>query len=466
MNNDFLLQTPAAVRLYHDYAKNEPICDYHCHLPPEQIAQDTRFENLTQLWLYGDHYKWRLMRANGIDEIFCTGEATDEEKFLAWAKTVPYIMRNPIYHWTHMELKRPFGISGLLFGPDTAKMVWEECSEKLKEPEFSARGIMKMMNVRLVCTTDDPADSLEHHKKIAADDSFDIKVYPTFRPDKAMAVEIPENFNSWTDKLAGAADVDIKDFTSFMNALQRRHQFFHDNGCRVSDHGLECAYGEDYTDKEIAGIFLKIRSGTALSNEDALKFKSAMLVEFGRMDHEKEWTQQFHFAAMRSNNSRMLKKLGPDTGYDSIGDFALGRALAKFLDRLESQSMLTRTILYSLNPCHNELLASMIGNYQDGSEPGKMQWGSAWWFNDHKDGMERQIETLSNMGLLSRFVGMLTDSRSFLSYPRHEYFRRILCNMIGDDVEKGLLPKDFDLLGGMVRDISYQNAVKYFRFDI
>ena len=466
MNDDFLLQSRAAVRLFHEYAEKEPIIDYHCHLPPEQIAEDTRFKNMTHIWLYGDHYKWRLMRANGIAERFCTGDASDEEKFMAWAETVPGILRNPIYHWTHMELKRPFGITNVLFGPDTAKAVWRECNEKLQGPRFSARAIMRTMDVRLVCTTDDPTDSLEHHEKIAADESFDIQVYPTFRPDKAMAVEDPKAFNAWVDKLEGAADVEIKSWAAFLEALRKRHDFFHARGCRISDHGLETACAEDFTASEVEAAFTRIRARKPLDPGAILKFKSAMLVEFGRMDCEKGWTQQFHFAAMRNNNSRMFRELGPDTGYDSIGDYELARPLAKLLDRLDAENMLPRTIIYSLNPCHNELIASMIGNYQDGSAPGKMQMGSAWWFNDHIDGMTRQIEALSNVGLLSRFVGMLTDSRSFLSYPRHEYFRRILCNILGGEIEGGLLPRDFDLVGRLVRDISYRNAARYFGFNL
>jgi len=466
LTENFLLHSPAAVRLFHEYAKGEPIIDYHCHLPPEQIAEDTQFENMTRIWLYGDHYKWRLMRANGVAERFCTGDASDEEKFMAWAATVPKILRNPIYHWTHMELKRPFGITGLLFGPETAPRVWRECNEKLASKQFSARAIMKAMDVRVVCTTDDPTDSLEHHDKIASDDSFDVKVFPTFRPDKAMAVEDPEAFNAWVDRLERAAEMEIKDFDAFLEALARRQDFFHSRGCRISDHGLETAYAEDFTASEVRRAFAEVRGGARLDSGQTARFKSAMLLEFGRMDYEKGWTQQFHFAAMRNNNTRMFRELGPDAGYDSIGDFALARPLAKLLDRLDAENRLAKTIVYSLNPCHNEIIASMIGNFQDGSVPGKMQMGSAWWFNDHIDGMTRQIEALSNIGLLSRFVGMLTDSRSFLSYPRHEYFRRLLCNILGEEIEKGLLPRDFDLVGGMVRDISYRNAASYFDFDL
>jgi glucuronate isomerase len=466
IHENFALQSDAAVQLYHQYAKDMPIIDYHCHLPSQQVATDHRFENLTQIWLYGDHYKWRAMRTNGIGEHYCTGDASDWEKFEKWAETVPKALRNPLYHWTHLELNRPFGISDRLLNPETAKGIWDECNTMLAQPEFSCRGIMKQMNVVLVCTTDDPADSLEHHKAIAEDQSFNIQVLPTFRPDKGMAVESPEAFNAWVDKLAAASGVDIVGFEAYLEAIRKRHDFFHQMGCRLSDHGIETAYAEQYTDSEIRTIFDKIRGGNQLTGEEILKFKSAMLYEFGVMDHAKGWTQQFHFGAMRNNNTRMFKKLGPDTGFDSIGDFELARPLSRLLDRLDSTNQLAKTILYNLNPTDNEMLATMLGNFQDGSTPGKMQLGSGWWFLDQKDGMEKQMEALSNLSLLSRFVGMLTDSRSFLSYARHEYFRRILCNLLGGEIEKGLLPDDMELIGGMVRDISYNNAATYFGFDL
>lgn len=460
IHEDFLLQTETARRLYHDHAAKCPIYDYHCHLPVQLAANDTRFENITQIWLYGDHYKWRAMRTNGIDERFCTGNASDWEKFQAWAQTVPHCLRNPLYHWTAMELKKPFGIRQLL-SPDTAKTIYDRCSELLKTPQFSARGIMRQMNVKLVCTTDDPVDDLRHHRKIA-NDGFEIKVYPAWRPDKGMAAENTAAMNDWLDKLAAAADVEIKNFDSYMTALGKRHNFFHENNCRLSDHGLETAYAEDYTESEIKKIFDKIRVNKKLNADEILKFKSAMLYEFAVMDAEKGWVQQFHFGALRNNNTRLFKLLGPDTGFDSIGDFELGRPLVKFLDRLDSQNKLAKTILYNLNPRDNELLGTIIGCYQDGSVAGKMQLGSGWWFLDQKDGMEKQINALSNLGLLSRFVGMLTDSRSLLSYPRHEYFRRILCNMLGSDVELGLLPNDMTLLGQMVENICFNNAKNYF----
>ncbi|MEN8128458.1 MAG: glucuronate isomerase [Planctomycetota bacterium] len=460
MDKDFLLQTETAKKLYIEHAAQMPIFDYHCHLPPQQIADDMQFENITQAWLYGDHYKWRALRTNGIDEAFITGNASDWEKFEKWAETVPYTLRNPLYHWTHLELQRYFGIDELL-NPDTAKAIYKKSSELLNSPAFSTRNMMRKMNVKAVCTTDDPADTLEHHIKIKGD-GFEVKVLPTWRPDKGMATEDIQALNLWIDKLAETADVDVKDFDSYIEAIQKRHDFFHEVGCRISDHGIETACAEDYTNAEIRSIFDKIRSGKELSGKNQLKFQSAMLVEFALMDHAKGWTQQFHLGALRNNNSRMLRTIGPDTGFDSILDIEIAKPLAKLLDRLDTDNQLAKTILYNLNPRDNELIATMIGNFQDGSVPGKMQLGSGWWFLDQRDGMEKQIEALSNLGLLSRFVGMLTDSRSFLSYPRHEYFRRILCNILGNDVENGLLPNDMDPLGKMVEDISYNNARNYF----
>ena len=466
ITENFLLFSRAAVRLYHEYAREMPIIDYHCHLPPREIAEDRRFENLTRIWLTGDHYKWRAMRAAGVAERYCTGDASDWEKFQKWAETVPQTLRNPLYHWAHLELKRPFGISDRLLGPATAKGIWEECNAKLARPEFSCRGIMRQMKVVLVCTTDDPTDSLEYHQAIAADKSFPIRVLPTFRPDKAMAIESPAAFNAWVARLAQSAGVEIRTLDDFRSALAARHDFFHRQGCRISDHGLETMYAEEYTESELAGIFGRLREGRAASPGETAKFKSAISYELAVMDHQKDWTQQFHLGALRSTNSRTLAALGPDTGFDSIGDWPVAGPMARFFDRLDREGRLTRTILYNLNPAWNDLLATMIGNFQDGQTPGKMQFGSGWWFLDQKDGMERQIESLSNQGLLSRFVGMLTDSRSFLSYTRHEYFRRILCNVLGREMEQGILPNDFELIGEMVRDISYNNAAKYFGFAI
>ncbi|MBN1457024.1 MAG: glucuronate isomerase [Sedimentisphaerales bacterium] len=465
LTEDFLLQTKTAKQLYHEHAAKMPIYDYHCHLPTQEIAEDKQFENMTQIWLYGDHYKWRAMRANGVDERFCTGDAGDWEKFQMWAKTAPYCLRNPLYHWTHMELKKPFGITGKLLNPDTAKDIYETCNEKLSTPKFSTRGIMRQMNVKIVCTTDDPVDSLEHHKKIAKD-GFEIKVLPAWRPDRGMTTTNIEELNNWIDRLAAVADVDIKNYASYIEAIRKRHDYFHQVGCRISDHGINTVYAEDYTEEQIKVIFDKIRVGKGLDATEKIKFSSAMMYEFALMDAEKGWTQQLHLGALRNSNTRMMRTLGADTGFDSIGDLEIAEPLAKFLDKLDIDNKLPKTILYNLNPRDNELLASMTGNFQDGSIPGKMQYGSAWWFLDNKEGMEEQLKALSNLGLLSRFVGMLTDSRSFLSYPRHEYFRRILCNLLGNDVEGGLLPKDMKMLGQMVEDISFNNAKNYFGIDI
>jgi glucuronate isomerase len=465
ITDDFLLQNAAARELYHKYARDLPIIDYHCHLPPEQVARDKRFENLTQIWLHGDHYKWRLMRAAGVDEKYITGDASDWEKFEQWSAVVPQTLRNPMYHWVHLELKRPFGISDRLLCPETARGIWDECNEKLASPEFSARGIMKQMNVVLVCTTDDPVDSLEHHKSVARDETFDIQMLPTFRPDKALAVESPEAFNQWTDKLAAVSDMEIADFESFMQAVTARHTYFDQVGCRLSDHGLGSVCWSEYTEDEIDEIFLKLRSGQRLDETETVKFKSAMMFRFGAMDHYRDWTQQIHYGVLRNNSTRLFEQIGPDCGCDSIGQGDSAAGLSGLLDFLDECKVLGRTILYNMNPCDNEMLATMAGNFQ-GESPGKMQFGSGWWFMDQLDGMTRQIETLSNTGLLGRFVGMLTDSRSFLSYTRHEYFRRMLCNILGSEMQTGLLPDDLKMIGEMVADISYHNASRYFGFDI
>jgi glucuronate isomerase len=462
LSEDFLLGTETARYLYHEHAARMPIIDYHCHLPPDQIAADKRFDNLTRIWLDGDHYKWRAMRTNGVPERYITGEADDFARFQKWAETVPYTMRNPLYHWTHLELRRYFGITKVLDG-ESAREIYDEATALLQSPGYSVRGLLGRMNVRVICTTDDPTDSLEHHRQLR-ESGFGIQVLPTFRPDKGMTPEDPAVFNAWLDKLAAAADTDIHDFASYLAALRRRHDYFAAMGCRLSDHGLEQIYAEPYGEGEIRQIFEKVRGGQTLSPPDVLKFKSAMLVEFALMDHEKGWTQQYHLGAIRNNNTRMLRQLGPDTGWDSVGDFEMARPMTRFFDRLDSENRLAKTVLYNLNPRDNELFATMTGNYNDGSVPGKMQFGSGWWFLDQKDGMERQLNALSNMGLLSRFVGMLTDSRSFLSYPRHEYFRRILCNLLGNDVENGELPADHAWLGKMVENICYHNANAYFGF--
>lgn len=460
LGKNFLLQTTAAKELYHSYARDLPIIDYHSHLPADQIAADINFDNLTQIWLNGDHYKWRGMRANGVDEAYCTGSKSDYEKFEKWAQTVPNTLRNPLYHWTHLELQRYFDVHDIL-NKDSAKRIYDKCSQKLQTKEYSVRNLLRRMNVQIVCTTDDPADSLEHHKKIK-EDGFEIKVLPAFRPDKAMNVDDPQTFNKYVSKLEVACSKHIGSFNDFLDALKMRHDFFADMGCIISDHGLEHLYAEDYTDEEINNIFNAIRSGHYLSNSDNLKFKSAMLHIFAVWDHEKGWVQQFHLGALRNNNERLLAKLGPDTGWDSIGDFSQAKALAKFLGRLDAKDQLAKTILYNLNPADNETIAAMTGNFNDGSAEGKIQFGSAWWFLDQKDGMIKQMNALSNIGLLSKFVGMITDSRSFLSFPRHEYFRRILCNLFGEDIEAGELPDDIEWTGKIIGDICYYNAKKYF----
>ena len=462
MDADFLLQTETAKRLYHEYAAAMPIFDYHCHISPQEIAKDRRFNNMAEIWLHGDHYKWRAMRANGVDEKYCTGNATDLEKFEKWAETAPYTVRNPLYHWTHLELRKPFGIMKEL-NPKTAREIWEACNDLLQASDFSCRGIINKANVKVICTTDDPIDNLEYHKSIK-ESGFNVKVIPAWRPDKAMAIEDPESFNAYVDQLEVTSGISISTFDTFMDAIDQRHLYFHDNGCRLSDHGLETIYATAYTINEIKGIFNRVRNGQEPSADELLKFKSAMLYEFAVLDHKRNWTQQFHLGALRNNNSRMFELVGADKGFDSIGDLPVATALSRFMNRLEYDKKLTRTILYNLNPGDNEVMATMAGNYQDGSEPGKIQWGSGWWFLDQKDGMINQMNTLSNLGLLSRFVGMLTDSRSFLSYSRHEYFRRILCNLIGNDVENGEIPNDLDFLGQMVQDICYNNAERYFRF--
>jgi glucuronate isomerase len=464
INDDFLLQSDTAKELYHQHAEHQPIIDYHCHLNPEYIANDHQFDNLGQIWLEGDHYKWRAMRSNGIDEKYCTGKDTsDWEKFEKWAETVPYTMRNPLYHWTHLELKRAFGVDKLL-SPATAKEIFDICTAKLRTKEYSARGLMKKFNVEVVCTTDDPIDSLNYHKAIK-DEGFGIKVLPAWRPDKAMAVENPVEYREYVEKLSEVSGVAIYKFDDLLQALRVRHDFFDSVGCKLSDHGIEEFYAEPRTQSEIDNIFNKVYGGKQLTDEEIRKFKSAMLYEGAIMDWEKGWTQQFHYGALRNNNSRMMKLLGPDTGFDSIGDFTVAKTMSAFFDSLDVTGKLAKTIIYNLNPRDNDLVATMIGNFQDGTVPGKMQFGSGWWFLDQKTGIEAQLNSLSNMGLLSRFVGMLTDSRSFLSYPRHEYFRRILCNVIGNDVENGLLPaSEMDFLGKMVEDISYLNAKTFFNF--
>ena len=464
LDENFLLQTETAKKLYHEHASKMPIIDYHCHLIPSMVANDHQFKTLTEAWLGGDHYKWRAMRTNGIDEKFCTGKDTTEwEKFEKWAETVPNTMRNPLYHWTHLELKTAFGIDKLL-SPATAREIYDECTAKLQTPEYSARNLMRKYKVEVVCTTDDPIDSLEHHIKTKKD-GFEIKMLPTWRPDKAMAVESSANFRAYVAQLSEVSGISISTFEDMIVALRKRQDFFAEVGCKLSDHGIEEFYAEDYTDAEIKAIFNKVFGGQELAHSEVLKFKSAMMVLFAEMDWEKGWTQQFHYGTIRNNNTRLFNQLGADTGFDSIGTFNTAKALSKFLNRLDSQNKLTKTILYNLNPADNEMIATMIGNFQDGTVAGKIQFGSGWWFLDQKDGMEKQMNSLSVLGLLSRFVGMLTDSRSFLSYPRHEYFRRTLCNLLGNDVENGLLPyQEMEFIGKMVENISYNNAKSFFNF--
>lgn len=462
LDENFLLHSSVAEYLYHEHAARMPIIDYHCHLNPQEIALDINFENITRAWLSGDHYKWRAMRTNGVDERYCTGDAPDWEKFRKWAETVPYTIRNPLFHWTHLELKRYFGIDKLLNGA-TADEIYDTTSAMLQQKEFSVRNLLRRMKVEVICTTDDPADTLEYHQQIRAD-GFEIRVLPTWRPDAAMAVENPATYNAYLDRLGQVAGIEIRTYNQLLEALFIRHSYFHENGCRLSDHGVETFYADEYTKAEIETIFNRIRAGKELHAAEISKFKSAMCYEFGLMDHARGWVQQWHVGPLRNNNTRMYRLLGPDKGFDSIGDARYGKALALFLDRLDQTSQLPKTILYNINPADNELIATMIGNFQDGSVPGKIQMGAAWWFLDQKDGIERQLNALSSMGLLSRFVGMLTDSRSYLSYPRHEYFRRILCNLIGNEVEKGEIPFEKEWLGKMVENICYYNALHYFGF--
>ncbi len=460
LDENFLLTTKTAERLYHEFAKHMPIIDYHCHLPPQQIAEDMQFKNLTQVWLYGDHYKWRAMRANGVDESYITGNKSDWEKFEKWAETVPYTLRNPLYHWTHLELQRYFDVHDIL-NADTARKIYDECTAKLQTPEYSVRNLLRKMNVKLVCTTDDPIDSLEYHTQIK-ESGFEVPILPAFRPDNAMNVSSAAKFNAYVKKLEGVTNIAIASFDDFLYALQNRHDFFASMGCNVSDHGLENIDAEDFTGSEINTIFSKIHGGKELGELEQRKFRSAMLLHFAEWDWEKGWVQQFHLGALRNNNNRLLGSLGADTGWDSIGDFPQARSLSTFMDKLDGNNRLAKTILYNLNPADNELMATMIGNFNDGSAIGKIQWGSGWWFLDQKDGMTKQINALSNMGLLSRFVGMLTDSRSFLSFPRHEYFRRILCDLFGAEVENGELPNDINWIGKVIQDICFKNAKNYF----
>jgi glucuronate isomerase len=462
LTEDFLLQNDFAKKLYHQYAKELPIIDYHNHLSPKDIATDTQFENITQVWLSGDHYKWRAMRAFGIDEKYLTGDASDKEKFLKWAEVVPYTIRNPLFHWTHLELKAYFGIDEIL-SPKNAEEIYEKTKEILQQKSHSANGLLKMQKVESLCTTDDPVDSLEYHIAIQKDASK-VKTFPTFRPDKSFAVEDVKAYNEYLVKLEKASNSSINNYVGLLNALENRVDFFDKNGCKLSDHGLSQLYYFETDTHDISVLFNKIKSHKNLTTDEVAFFKAKTMIALGKMYHKKGWTQQLHLGAIRNNNKRLLNKLGPDTGFDSIGDFSQATALSGFLNTLDSTNQLTKTIIYNLNPSDNEVFATMVGNFNDGSIKGKVQYGAAWWFLDQKDGLEKQLETLSNQGLLSCFVGMLTDSRSFLSFPRHEYFRRILCNIIGTDVENGELPNDENFLGKIVSDICYYNAKNYFNF--
>ncbi|MEJ0089555.1 MAG: glucuronate isomerase [Limisphaerales bacterium] len=462
VSEDFLLSTKTARRLYHKYAGAEPIFDYHCHISPQDIASNRQFKNLFEIWLEGDHYKWRAMRSNGVAEKFVTGDTSPHDKFIAWARTVPHTLRNPLYHWTHLELKRYFGITALL-NETTAEKIWKQANEKLATPALTTQGILKKFKVKVVCTTDDPVDNLEHHRTFASQ-RHPTKMLPAFRPDKALMVNSSANFNQWVAQLASAANVDINGFSAFLGALKQRHDYFHLQGCRLSDHGLNHCFADFCSEKVAAGIFDKARKGLQVSSLEHSQFASFMMVFFGHLDAKRGWTKQLHLGALRNNNTRLLTQLGPDTGFDSIGDFPQAQVLSAYLNKLDSDNLLPKTIIYNLNPADNYVFASMIGNFQDGTIPGKIQYGSGWWFLDQKEGMEWQINALSNLGLLSRFIGMITDSRSFMSYPRHEYFRRTLCNLIGRDIKTGAIPDDESLVGPMIKNICYANAKNYLAF--
>jgi glucuronate isomerase len=459
IHENFLLQTRTAQRLYHEYAQAEPIIDYHCHLPPKDIAENRQFNNLSEIWLEGDHYKWRAMRSNGVAERYCTGDADPFEKFCAWAATVPHTLRNPLYHWTHLELKRYFGIDELLDGKSAGR-IWKKANAQLSKPSMSVQGLLKKFKVQALCTTDDPADDLKHHRKLASSD-LACRVLPTFRPDKALAVHQPAQFVPWVRKLEQAANVEIRNLDSFLNALRKQHDFFHAQGCRLSDHGLEHCFADFADERAAARSLLRALAGKPVPPGERASFAGFMMLFFGRLNASRGWVMQLHLGALRNNNTRLLRNLGPDTGFDSIADFPQAASLAAFLDKLDTENSLPKTIIYNLNPADNYVFASMIGNFQDGTIPGKIQFGSGWWFLDQKEGMEWQMNALSNLGLLSRFVGMVTDSRSFMSYPRHEYFRRTLCNLIGQDVDKGLLPNSESLLRPMIRNICSANARGY-----
>lgn len=463
IHNDFLLQTDQARELYHDHAARLPIVDFHGHLPPEDVALDRRWDNLTQAWLCDDHYKWRAMRANGVAEAFCTGDASDREKFDRFAATLPYLLRNPMHHWCHLELARYFDINELLC-PETADAIWERTAERLSDG-LSARSILAQSHVKVICTTDDPVDDLKHHQAVRDDAGITMQMLPTWRPDQCLAIENPREFNGYVDKLAEITDQEIRDFDSYLSAIAARHDYFHSMGCRVSDHGIEPRFSHDYSDQEIKALFEKTRSGKTLDEDQANKFRTAMMMEFNRMDFEKGWAKQLHLGAFRDCNEQQFKKLGPNTGFDAISDRGYIPDLARYFNMLSARGILPKTIVYNLNPNDTETLAVLLGSFQDGSMPGKLQLGSAWWFLDQMKGITDQLEALSAHGLLRRFVGMVTDSRSFLSMSRHEYFRRILCNLLGIDMAEGRLPNDASLINAMVREICHENAKSYFDFE-
>ena len=462
MCKDFVLENETASILYHKYAEPQPIIDYHNHLPPEDIANDRVYKTITEVALSGDHYKWRAMRINGIQEKYITGDATDKEKWDAWAATMPKTLRNPLFHWQHLELQRYFGIKEIL-SPKTADEIYEKCNAMLAQSGFSARGLLRAQNVEVVCTTDDPIDSLEHHISVK-EEGIALKMLPTFRPDKALALDNPTQWNEYIDKLADAAKMNIENYSDFKAAIKDRHDFFHEVGCRLSDHGLPEPYGADFSETEIVQAFEKIRAGKEILESEKLKMRTAFMVYFGQLNAAKDWTMQLHMGPIRNNSTRMFNQLGPDAGFDSIGDRPIAEALSRFLNKLDITAELPRTILYNIKPSDNETLATMCGNFSDGSIAGKIQFGSGWWFLDQKDGMKKQMEALSQLGLISRFVGMLTDSRSFLSFPRHEYFRRILCNLFGQDMENGEIPYDLEMVGAIIEDICYNNAKEFFGF--
>ncbi|MFS0634719.1 glucuronate isomerase [Mesobacillus foraminis] len=462
MDETFLLSNETAVNLYNTFAKDMPIIDYHCHLSPKEIYENKRFKNITEAWLYGDHYKWRAMRSNGIDEKYITGDSSDYDKFLAWADTVPMSIGNPLYNWTHLELQRFFGIHDIL-NSKSAPAIWEKVNEQLTGEGFGARDLIRKSRVEVVCTTDDPIDSLEYHQKLKEDASFDVKVLPSFRPDKGLEIN-REGFPQWVEKLSAAAETNIAEYDDFLGALKKRIEFFHSLGGRVSDHAIDTMMYEEATKEEAAAIFAKGVKGETVSLEEEKKYKSYTLTFLGKQYAKRDWAMQFHIHALRNNNTRMLQELGPDTGFDSINDGPIAKSLSRLLDSLAREDALPKTILYSLNPNDNYILGTMIGNFQGGGTPGKIQFGTAWWFNDQKDGMLDQMKALANLGLFSRFIGMLTDSRSFLSYTRHEYFRRLMCDLIGSWVENGEVPNDMELLGEIIQGICYQNAKEYFKF--